>query len=164
MTVGDGMSDLEKVRLQAVRFLARREYCEQELTRKLTSRGASLESAQQVVDELKGRDMINDARFAQALVRVRMSKGYGPIKIRNELRQKGVSSDLIDSSLDFNREVWLDQIVGILRRKYKEVPPANFTEWAKRARFLQGRGFSTSQIRLTLGDFGEPDQANVSMQ
>lgn len=156
MTVGDGMSDLEKVRLQAVRFLARREYCEKELTNKLTSRGASLESAQQAVGELRDRDMINDARFAQALVRVRMSKGYGPIKIKNELRQKGVSSDLIESSLDFDSDVWRDQIAGVLDRKYKDVPPADFTEWAKRARFLQSRGYSTSQIRDSLGDFVEP--------
>ncbi len=156
MTVGEGMSDLEKVRLQAVRFLARREYCEKELTRKLTSRGASLESAQRVVGEFRDRDMINDARFAQALVRVRMSRGYGPIKIKNELRQKGVSSDLIESSLKFDRDVWRDQIVGVLDRKYKDVTPADYSEWARRARFLQSRGYSTSQIRESLGDFAEP--------
>ncbi len=155
MTVGDGMSDLEKVRLQAVRFLARREYCEKELTKKLTSRGASLESARQAVGELKDRNMINDARFAQALVRVRMSRGYGPIKIKDELRQKGVSSDLIESSLDFDSEVWRDQIVRVLDRKYKDVPSSDYSEWAKRARFLQSRGYSTSQIRESLGDFTE---------
>lgn len=150
------MSDLDEVRSQAVRFLARREYCEKELTRKLASRGASLELAQQAVGELRDRDMINDARFAQALVRVRMSRGYGPIKIKNELREKGVSSDLIESSLEYDREVWRDQIVGILDRKYKGVPPADYKEWAKRARFLQSRGYSTSQIRESLGEFAAP--------
>ena len=156
MTVGAKMSNLEEVRLQAIRFLARREYCEKELTRKLMIRGASLESARQAVDELRARDMINDARFAQALVRVRMSRGYGPIKIKDELRQKGVSSDLIESSLDFEIDVWRDQIAGVLERKYKNAPPADYAEWAKRARFLRSRGYSTTQIREALGDFVAP--------
>lgn len=147
------MSDLKEVRLQAIRFLSRREYCEQELARKLVSRGASQELAQQVVDNLKSSDLVNDDRFAQALIRVRMARGYGPVKIRSELRQRGVSSELIDEHLEISSSTWQDVIVRVLNRKYRDAPPDNYREWAKRARFLQSRGFESSQVRESLGEF-----------
>lgn len=151
------MSNLEEIRLRAIRFLARREYCEQELTRKLMSRGADPELAKQVVNDLKSRNMVDDDRFAQALVRVRMAKGYGPVKIRNELRQRGVSSELIDRHLEFSAGTWQELIVRQLSRKYNDSQPNDYREWSKRARFLQSRGFHSSQIRETLGEFVRSD-------
>ncbi len=149
------MQSLQEIQLKASRFLARREYCEHELVRKLVSRGAEQGLAEQAVGILKDRNLVNDERFAEHLVRVRMARGYGPVKIRAELKERGVSPDLISTCLDVEEQVWHCKIKEVAERKYRNETMDNFRDWSKRARFFQSRGFTSSQIRQALGDFDE---------
>jgi regulatory protein len=70
--------------------------------------------------------------------------------MRHVLRGKGVDGEVVAASLagaDLPDE--LERARALWLRKYGE-PPADGKEWARQARFLQGRGFSTDVIRRLL--------------
>lgn len=129
-----------QIRLSAMNMLGRREQSRKELERKLASRfDKTLVS--QVLDELQQQGLQSDARFVESFVSARVQKGQGPLKISHELKNKGVSLELISEQLDMYRADWLDLAKDVLQRKFGEVPPENHKERQKRQRFVAGRGF-----------------------
>ena len=80
-----------------------------------------------------------------------MARKYGGARIRHDLKAKGVDEEIIARVA---RDDDLERARGILARKYRE--PAHTTEEkAKRARFLQSRGFSYEIIRQLLSARGD---------
>ena len=72
-----------------------------------------------------------------------LSRKYGAAKIRHDLKAKGVPDEIVDTVSSAGE---LERAQAILARKYR-APAATREERAKRARFLQGRGFSGDVIR-----------------
>ena len=72
-----------------------------------------------------------------------MSRKYGAARIRQDLKSKGVPDEIVDSVSDVGE---LERARAILQRKYRSLA-ATREEKAKRARFLQSRGFSSDVIR-----------------
>jgi regulatory protein len=139
---------VNELRQRAIRLLARREHTRAELARKLAPLGSE-EDIDAVLADLSASGLLSDARAAAAYVRSNASR-FGAARLRQTLRRKGVESELIDDQLaqaDLPdemaraREIWA--------RKFS-APPADAREWARQARFLQGRGFSTDTIRRLL--------------
>jgi len=91
---------------------------------------------------LEGRKLLSNHRFAEMRTHI-LSRKYGAARIRHDLKSKGVPDELIAS---VSAEGELERAQEILRRKYK-TPATTREERAKRARFLQGRGFSGDVIR-----------------
>ncbi|MGE5468404.1 MAG: recombination regulator RecX [Ignavibacteria bacterium] len=144
---------MNELRQRAIRLLARREHTRAELARKLAPLGTE-EDIDAVLAELSASGLLSDARAAAAYVRSNAAR-FGAARLRQTLRRKGVDAELIDAQLEEAdvpdemaraREVWA--------RKFA-APPADAREWARQARFLQGRGFSTDTIRRLLK---EPQQ------
>jgi regulatory protein len=134
-----------ELKARALRYLVRREHSRSELARKLAPHAQSAESLAALLEELLSRKQLSDERYAEERVRT-LSRKYGPAKIRHDLRAKGISSDIVEA---ISGDGELERARAILGRKYSE-PAATPEERAKRARFLQGRGFSTDVIlRLT---------------
>ena len=69
-----------------------------------------------------------------------------PVKIRHELRQKGVDDILVDGFLEAFAHEWLERLVQLRSRKYGEEIPADYAQKMKQARFLQNRGFSPESV------------------
>src|SRR5258705_4759643 len=78
----------------AMRFLARREHSRDELARKLARVAAEGEDIDAVLDDLASRGWLSDARFAEQVVRAK-ARRYGPLKVTNDLRAKGVEAETI---------------------------------------------------------------------
>lgn len=91
--------------------------------------------------------MLSDERFAESLVRARRNRGYGPLRIRQELQEKGAAPEIIERSVDARSREWLVEIERVRRKKFGERLPSDYAERARQSRFLQYRGFSTDQIR-----------------
>ncbi|MEA3193499.1 MAG: regulatory protein [Betaproteobacteria bacterium] len=72
-----------------------------------------------------------------------LSRKYGAAKIRHDLKSKGIPDEIVDSISTAGE---LERAASILHRKYR-LPADSREEKAKRARFLQSRGFSTDVIR-----------------
>ena len=130
-----------ELKVRALRFLARREHSRSELERKLAPYAESSEILQGVLGELEGRRLLSNHRFAESRTRV-LARKYGAAKIRQDLRAKGVDDDTIAALAPGDE---LERARAILERKYRE-PASTREEKARRARFLQSRGFSYEVI------------------
>src|SRR5207245_2745920 len=76
-----------------------------------------------------------------------LARKYGPVRIRRDLRAKGVAEELVALACSDDDE--LEQASLALRKKYRTKATTR-EERARRARFLQGRGFSYEAIRRAL--------------
>lgn len=135
----------------AVRMLGRREYSGAEMRRKLVARGMSEPVVDRVVTQLERDALLSDTRFAEMLVRSRISRGQGPIKIRAELRDRGVAEEVIEDTLTQTAEFWMERAVQARCKRFAEDLPADRDQWNREARFLAQRGFPADLIYRVLG-------------
>lgn len=143
--MGDEPDTPEALKARALRYLVRREHSRAELARKLAPHAASEAALQEVLDALLAKKQLSDERFAAERARV-LSRKYGSAKIRQDLKARGVADDIVER-LPIEGE--LERASAILRRKYRS-PATSREERARRARFLQSRGFSYDVIRRAL--------------
>lgn len=138
-------------------LLARREHSRAELQRKLAERGFAAEDIEPLLDRLAAQRLQSDARFTESYVRMRRGRGYGPQRIRAELRERGIGADLIGQALDAQAGADTPRIDDIWRRKFAGCLPQDYRERARQMRFLQQRGFPLSDIHALFGrlDAGE---------
>lgn len=136
-----------ELKARALRHLVRREHSRAELARKLAPHAESKQALECVLDLLLSRKQQSDERYAEERARS-LSRKYGAAKIRHDLKSKGVSEEICDRLAADVGE--LEKAKAILERKYR-APAQTREERAKRARFLQGRGFSYDTIRNVLG-------------
>ncbi len=94
------------------------------------------------------RGWLSDKRFTEQIVHARQAK-FGVAKITHELREKGVSQELIEAAVEQVKENELDNAKQIWRKKFKAIAVSR-EEWAKQARFLQSRGFGFDIIKKVL--------------
>jgi len=87
-----------------------------------------------------------------SFVRARRDKGYGPVRIRGELRERGVDSETIEACLDQSDVAWLRLVASVRAKRFGLDLPDDFRERARQTRFLQQRGFTAEQIRGVLAD------------
>lgn len=130
----------------AVRLLATREHSRAELERKLAGRFPA-EALGAVLDDLAARGLLSDDRFAEQYATQRAGKGYGPVRIRSELRERGIPSALIDRALEGLDRDWFESLRQAHDRKFGPGPCQDRQEQARRARFLEYRGFPGEMIR-----------------
>lgn len=135
--------------------MARREYPATELVQKLIGKGATFEKASEVVQDLQNQNLVSDERFAEQLIRVRTNRGYGPLRIAADLRNRGVSSEMISECIDIEDPHWNDRLAIVVTKKYRNKPVQSFSEWAKRANFLKNRGYTSAQINQVLGKYSD---------
>ncbi|HID44745.1 MAG TPA: regulatory protein RecX [Chromatiaceae bacterium] len=126
-------------------LLSLREHSRFELERKLLRRHEQA-MVQQVLQNLAQQGLQSDERFAEQYVYSRRNKGYGPLRIRAELREKGVAEDLISIWLDDPEQDWYALMLATAEKKFGGQPPADRKEMAKRGRFLSSRGFPSWMI------------------
>ncbi|MEW5781869.1 MAG: recombination regulator RecX [Pseudomonadota bacterium] len=137
------MSDLYA---RAVRLLARREHTRAELLHKLAAHGTP-DEIEMVLNQLAAAGLQSDVRFTESYLRAKANR-QGPTRLRQTLRTKGVDEALIEAQMA-NLPDELERARDVWAKKFP-APPANLQEWAKQARFLQGRGFSADVIRKLL--------------
>jgi regulatory protein len=138
------------VRRAAMDLLARREHAFQELMTKLARRFGDNSLIEEQVQLLADEKLQSDQRFAESFVRARINKCHGPIRIKNELRQRGVSERWVSHAMREQGSDWVELIQHLSDQKYGGLPPLNAKERAKRMRFFQYRGFSFEQINQVL--------------
>ena len=84
----------------ALDYVAGRARTEAEVRRRLARAGFSEPDADAAVDKLLGYGYLNDEQYALEFVKSRhASKGYGPSRLRQDLRRRGVPPTLVDRAL-----------------------------------------------------------------
>jgi regulatory protein len=133
-----------------LKLLARREYSEAELTAKLLAKGHAAAAVSDVTDQLTAVGEISDARFAQCVIRRRLASGYGPRRVRWELRSRGVADSIIDEQLAQLDEDWCALIVALRQKRFGEGRAEHQRAQAREVRFFEARGFTLDHIRRAL--------------
>ena len=162
-----------ELRLAGMDLLARREHgsfeLKSKLTRRFRKRDCDPDTVEQVTQQLIEEGLLSDERFAASRVRQLAGRGYGPSRIRNDLRQQDVEhlisvtmEEAFDSALD-----WEAEATAVYEKKYAGKPivgdwDARQRERGKRLRFMQYRGFASdvSQKLVNEDDKGERSAAD----
>lgn len=133
-------------------LLARREHGRVELTRKLRQRGAAVELIDTALERLAQEGLLSEARYLESFVGYRARAGYGPLRIREELIQRGLSRADVEQALRDSGIDWREQLEQTWRRKFAGQLPGDARERAQQGRFLSYRGYPLDLIgRLLRG-------------
>lgn len=138
------------VRRAAMDLLARREHGRVELTRKLRQRGAPPELIEQALDRLGEQGLLCESRYLESFVRSRANAGYGPLRIRDELAQRGLPRADIEQALRDSGFDWTEQLRELWQRRFAGQLPGDAREHARQGRFLSYRGYPLELINRLL--------------
>ncbi|MBF0265014.1 MAG: regulatory protein RecX [Gammaproteobacteria bacterium] len=148
---------LSSIRLTAMNILATREHSKKELSDKLLKKYDQNNDDEinslitLLLEQLIADNLLNEHRFVETFIRSKRRKGVGPVKIRHELVQKGIESELISDYLsDISNEEWLDEIKNQRIKKYGKELPSDNKDIIKQSRFLYQRGYPVDLINCVL--------------
>ena len=142
-----------ELRSAAIRLLARREYSRVELQIKLGQRGFDEHFVKLFLDDLENQNLLSDERFARSLISTRSRTGYGPNRISLELADRGVAEDIIRDAMEQAEIDWNQCGVELAIKKFGIDRAQDFPDWARRARYLERRGFDLQSIQFAIGNF-----------
>jgi regulatory protein len=153
----------------AVKALGRRMRSEAELRRLMQSRaepsprGESAVAA--VLARLKQHGYLNDAAFAETYARLRQeNQKLGARRVRQDLQQKGVSSDLVARVLDAGYAQTDEETLARRHLERKRIgKPQNEKETARVMRRLVAAGFSTGVIYRILRQWDVSGEALAAL-
>lgn len=149
-------AELKKAKEKALSLLSCREYSSQQLAKKL-QRTTDEETAAQAVERMEELGLIDDDDYAQRLAReLYERKRYGMLRIRQELRQKGLTLEQIELAVELLPQDPMENIRAVIGKKY---PMAYEDEAVRRRAFaaLLRLGYRNSDVRRALMTGGEFD-------
>ena len=143
-------SDSQEEALQrALRFLGYRPRSEAELRSFLVQRGHSAAITERTLEKLCSLNYLNDETFARNWAHSRAeARGYGPNRIEQELRTKGIDQALIRQVVHetFDQVDESARARSLLERRFKCKQFDDPRMLRRAAGFLQRRGYSRKVI------------------
>lgn len=136
----------------AIGLLARREHSVFELKRKLLQKGFDESVIEPLLEDLQSKKLLSNERFAETYINMRKQRGYGPLRIAQELKERGVDNSLSTIYLDALEDEWQSIMLQQYRKKFGNKPVGDFREKARRMRFLQSRGYSSDLINRIINN------------
>lgn len=143
---------------QAVAMLEQRDRSRQEILDKLTQVGYSQQAAGFACDKLSQAGYLDDRRYAQDTL-VRLGKRYGVIRLKNELRRKGIAEELIEELLsEQDQDGQLAAAIAQAHKSLRSAARNPDTCYLKVYAALARRGFPPQVVREALqAVFSESD-------
>ena len=138
------LDESKAIRIKIMDFLSRREHSAKEIYQKMSSRVESKDMLSEEINKLISDGLISDERFAESYFQSRKDRGFGPLRIKNELNQKGVKEDIfysIQSDTD-----WSACAFFVLEKKINGKKPDDMKAILKLKNFLNYRGFEFQDI------------------
>ncbi len=155
------MDSLSAIRDAALYRLGAREHSRWELQQKLALKlqrsgadDALITAIATVLDSLEADGYLSDRRFAESFVRSRHDRGQGMLRIRQELRQRGITNELAEEAFALLDYDWFELARSVRERRFGLDAPVDRKSYAKQVRFLQYRGFNPDQVRYALQSDG----------
>ncbi len=133
-------------------LLARREHSRRELTQKLRKRFGDESLIGEQLDRLVSENLQSDSRYAESFLRQRLNRGYGPARIEQEMRQRGIADADVREALAELDPDWFHLAEHVWLRKFGSEPAIDIREKARRHRFMQYRGFAGEHYQHLLHD------------
>ena len=143
----------EEALKRAYKFLSYRPRSEAEVRTKLGQLGFPQKSVDTTLEKLRSLSLLNDEAFARGWARGRAEgRGYGPLRIERELRQKGVARPLISQVVKetFGREEGKERARGLVAKRFRGKDLGDRKVLHRAAAFLQRRGYRNAVIAEVL--------------
>jgi len=141
---------ITQARCSAIEYLARRDHASFELRSKLFRKGFEDHVINHVLIQLQADHLLSDERFADNYVQTKTHKGYGPLRIQQELQKRGIGKEIVTDVLNTNDTAWIKRARQARQKRFGNHLPQTRRELGKQVRFLQNRGFTDPQIQVTL--------------
>lgn len=138
--------DEKALRHKAIELLARREYSYSELEKKLSVLSEDFETIEKILNWLIEMELQSDTRFAQMYLRSKALSGYGPVRIKLDLKQKGINEFLIENSFEALAFEWDEEVDRLIIKKVKDLSLEDMKLKNKVMGYLQRRGYTLNQI------------------
>jgi regulatory protein len=134
-------------------YCSYQERCESEVINKLNNTGLSQQGIEKLIVALKVGNFLNNERFAEAFTSGKFKmKGWGKQKIRQGLKAKFLTDELIENalgSLDMND--YTTRLEEIASKKWRLLGlKKNRNTQQKLFRFLYGKGYESEMIAKVL--------------
>ena len=122
-------------------------------------RAFSAELSAEVVDLMEERGYINDLRLAERYADNYYSiRSYGPLRIKQELREKGFAYNTIETVLEpYMALDHGEKIQELLARKFAHACANDYSVKRKAAAWLNRQGYSWSDMSETLNSYFQDD-------
>ena len=138
------LDEPKAIRLKIMDFLSRREHSSKEIYQKMSRKVESKEMLLESIKELERDGLLSDERFAESYFQSRKRRGFGPLRIKSELIQRGVKENLFYS---LEKEIdWSSNALDALKKKLNGKVPQETKEILKLKNFLNYRGFERQDI------------------
>ena len=137
------------IRRAAMNLLARREHGHVELARKLKLRGGDAQMIEVELQRLTEDGLLSEERYLESYVRSRANEGRGPMRIREELTQRGLARADVDQALSEAQVDWDERMRELWQRRF-DGQIVDIKDKAKQSRFLAQRGYALDAIRSLL--------------
>lgn len=135
--------------LKATSFCAYQERCRQEVREKLYNYELADTEVEEILEKLENEKFLNEERFARAFAggKFRLKK-WGKIKIRQELKMRGIPEEYIRKGLqELNEEEYTDVLTSLLEKKKNSERLKNTAEdKQKLLRFALSKGYEQDLI------------------
>ena len=134
------------------KLCSKAEYCRADVYRKaLKDLEGDEEAAQKVLEALVAEKYVDDARYASAFAREKASlQGWGPVKIRFQLRGKGVPESVIAAALEEiepeKADARLEKLLSAKARTLEGDPQFRL----KLLKFALSRGYEYNTVEAAL--------------
>ncbi len=145
-------SEAHRAKERALYLLEHRSHSKKELTEKIARAGLSREAAETAAGRMEELGLINDEDYARRLAQELFTRrGWGAMRVGQELRRKGIGQELIDELLEEYRDedAALMNMRALLGKKY---PGWAQDEKERRRAFaaLQRLGYTYGEIRRAM--------------
>lgn len=147
------MSGITEALSAMQRLCSMRECCRADILKRLKRFQLTEKEESEIIQTLEDEKFLDQRRFAGAFVRDKsILAGWGPAKIRWQLRIKGVEGDIINEALKSistdNQDEKLISLLSKKRASIKESAPDKVRE--KLIRFALSRGFEYEKVLWAL--------------
>lgn len=154
--------DRAKLKERALRLLSIRPRSEKELKEKLRLKGAGLKLIEDVISDLKEKELIDDQKFAYSWASSRISnKPMGKFLLKQELFKKGIKKETIDQVINdtYKEEEELELARTLLLKKSRIYKNWDDLKTKKRmADLLLRRGFPYEVVKQAVKGLKELSQ------
>ena len=150
--------EYKKALSYAYAALARRALSVNELREKLKRKKVPASLREKVLNYLVERGFLNDSEYAVRFTGERHRSGHGKIKIKFELKRRGISGNIIEDALESLSDESQEQKAYALALRKKELGK----DYGQVMRFLLSRGFSPGISRRVLAAVFTKDDNDFS--
>lgn len=138
--------------VEALRFLERKPRTAKEITQRLNQKGMTADGIEKAIIRLQQERLVDDELYAKQWAEQRITRQKkGRMWVRQELRQKGIGTELIAEALnEVSEEDELESAYAVGKKKWLQSKGDALERKRKTGAFLMRRGFTGDQVRKVI--------------